>query len=460
MKQVRRLLDSVDAPWYSDHLCFGAVDGIYLHDLLPLPFTKESVRTVSARVAELEDALQRPVAIENISYYADPADPGGWSEVDFLLEVLDASGGKLLLDVNNIYVNSINHGFDPKTYIDRVPAERIVQMHVAGHFTRPDGLIIDTHGEAICEGVYELLEVHDRHARPEPGALGAGPELSFARRAHRRAGAAPVDLRSRDEGVRLGDVRAEGRSMTELVAMQRAFRKICFDAEPAPEDLAVLHDEDARWLLYRRMVRSRLVALARQGLPKTAKLIGESELERAMSAYLADGGPRTRFLREVVFELVEHAAEAWRARDDLPEHLMDLARFEAAKWRTSAAVSDSEPATELDFELPPVFNPTTVAVPIQFRVDKDAESPARLEEPHLALTYRKSGDPKVYVYVLNAIGARLFSAWREGGSCADGTRRVLADLGREPDAKFVDGMAGVLADLVEQEIVVGSRPSL
>jgi len=155
--QLRDLLEAVDAPFHSEHLCFGGIDDTFLHDLLPLPFNQETVKVVAARAHELRDAIRRPLAIENVSYYADPVDPGGWSEVDFLLEVVEAADAKMLLDVNNVYVNSLNHGFDPRRYIDKIPRERVVQMHVAGHFIQKDGLIIDTHGEDVCEGVYELL---------------------------------------------------------------------------------------------------------------------------------------------------------------------------------------------------------------------------------------------------------------------------------------------------------------
>ncbi len=172
VRQLRGLLDKIDAPFYSDHLCFGGIDGTYLHDLLPLPFTKESVRNVAERVAELQDGIGRPVAVENISYYADPSMPEhGWAEPDFLLEVLDAADCKLLLDVNNIYVNALNHRFDPRPYIDRIPAERVVQIHVAGHLTKKDGQIIDTHGEPICEGVYDLLDYTLERIGPTPVLL-------------------------------------------------------------------------------------------------------------------------------------------------------------------------------------------------------------------------------------------------------------------------------------------------
>lgn len=170
--QLRQLLDAIDAPFYSDHLCFAGIDGTFLHDLLPLPFNRESVRTAASRVAELRDAIERPVAVENISYYADPLAPAhGWDEPDFLLEVLEAADCKLLLDVNNIYVNARNHRFDPHPYIERIPRERVVQIHVAGHHTQKDGQIIDTHGEPVCEGVYSLLEHTLERIGPVPVLL-------------------------------------------------------------------------------------------------------------------------------------------------------------------------------------------------------------------------------------------------------------------------------------------------
>lgn len=170
LRELSALLERIDAPWYSDHLCFAGIDGIFLHDLLPLPFTKESVEIASARIREVQDAIARPVAIENVSYYADPA-PRAMEEPDFVLEVLEAADCKLLLDVNNVYVNSINHRFDPRSYIDRIPPERVVQIHVAGHLVRKNGVIIDTHGEPVCEGVYELLEYTLERIGPVPVLL-------------------------------------------------------------------------------------------------------------------------------------------------------------------------------------------------------------------------------------------------------------------------------------------------
>jgi len=161
---LKRLLTQLNAPWHSEHLCFSGVDGVMTHDLLPLPFRHETVRVVVARVRELQDALERPVAIENISYYAHPG-VAEMDEAQFLLEVLEGCDAKLLLDVNNVYVNSRNHGFDPLKFLERMPAERIVQLHVAGHSQRTvrgsaagaRQLLIDTHGAALRDEVYELL---------------------------------------------------------------------------------------------------------------------------------------------------------------------------------------------------------------------------------------------------------------------------------------------------------------
>lgn len=168
--QLKALLDRVDAPWYSDHLCFGASGDVFLHDLLPLPFSAEAIEVAAQRVRELRDAIERPVAIENVSYYADPA-PRAMEEPDFVIEVLETADCKILLDVNNVYVNALNHGFDARSYIDRIPRERVVQIHVAGHYTRPDGIVIDTHGEAVCDGVYDLLAYTLERIGPVPVLL-------------------------------------------------------------------------------------------------------------------------------------------------------------------------------------------------------------------------------------------------------------------------------------------------
>jgi uncharacterized protein (UPF0276 family) len=156
LKAVKKALDRVEAPWWSDHLCFSGVDGFYLHDLLPLPFSREAVNHVVERIRRAQGYVERPFLIENITYYMHM--PGGeMSEAQFLAEVLEKADCGLLLDVNNVYVNSVNLGYDPVEFLRAIPIERTVQIHVAGH-NRQKGLLVDTHGMPVIEPVYRLLE--------------------------------------------------------------------------------------------------------------------------------------------------------------------------------------------------------------------------------------------------------------------------------------------------------------
>jgi uncharacterized protein (UPF0276 family) len=170
LRALRRFLEDTATPWHSDHLCFGAVDGAHLHDLLPLPFTESSIRAVVDRVALLEDALGLPIAVENISWYAHPGE-AAMGEADFVNEVLARSSARLLLDVNNAYVNARNHGTDARAFLAAMPADRVVQLHVAGHFTGGDGFRIDTHAEAVCDDVYDLLAFALARTGPVPVLL-------------------------------------------------------------------------------------------------------------------------------------------------------------------------------------------------------------------------------------------------------------------------------------------------
>ena len=169
-RELNELLGRLEAPWHSEHLCIGSIDEGFFHDLMPLPFTDEAAALAARRLMELRDALGRPVAVENVSYYA-PQVADGLGEVDFLVEVLERADAALLLDVNNIYVNSRNFGFDPKAYLDRIPVDRVIQIHVAGHFVGDDGLRIDTHGEPVPDDVFALLDYALRKVGPVPVLL-------------------------------------------------------------------------------------------------------------------------------------------------------------------------------------------------------------------------------------------------------------------------------------------------
>ena len=154
VKAVRGLMDEIQVPLYSEHLTYCAAEG-HLYDLLPIPFTEEAVHYVADRVRQVQDIIGAPIALENASYYAQAHRE--LTESEFIEAVLTESGCDLLLDVNNIYVNSINHRYDPIAFLDSLPLERARYIHVAGHFDEAEDLKVDTHGADVIDPVWELL---------------------------------------------------------------------------------------------------------------------------------------------------------------------------------------------------------------------------------------------------------------------------------------------------------------
>jgi len=152
--QLKALAERIQPAWISDHLCWTGIAGRNLHDLMPLPHTEEAVQHIAARVREVQDFLGRRILLENVSSYVDFAH-SALPEWEFLKAVAEAADCLILLDVNNIYVNSQNHGFDPLTYLRAVPARRVQQIHLAGH-SRSGELLIDTHDHPVPEPVWAL----------------------------------------------------------------------------------------------------------------------------------------------------------------------------------------------------------------------------------------------------------------------------------------------------------------
>ena len=156
LRALRRLADRVEPGWVSDHLCWTGVGGTRLHDLLPMPFTREALAHVAGRVGHVQDTLKRRLVIENVSsYHAFVAED--FTEAQFLSELVHRTGCELLLDVNNVYVSSVNHGFDPYQYIATLPAAAIRQIHLAGH-SRQGTRLVDTHDAPVCAEVWSLYE--------------------------------------------------------------------------------------------------------------------------------------------------------------------------------------------------------------------------------------------------------------------------------------------------------------
>jgi hypothetical protein len=150
------LLSEIGSPWHSDHLCFSIAHGVTTHDLLPLPMNGDVVKHVATRVRQAQERLGVPLAVENVSSYVIP--PGtDLDEGTFVDAIVRESGCWLMLDVNNVYVNAVNHGLDAREIIGRMPLDRVVQIHVAGHLEEEPGFLLDTHAEPVRDEVYELL---------------------------------------------------------------------------------------------------------------------------------------------------------------------------------------------------------------------------------------------------------------------------------------------------------------
>ena len=168
--KLRRFLDRLRSPIYSEHLSACSDERGQLYDLLPLPFTDAGVTHVAERIRHVQDVLGRRIAVENISYYAT-LEPRGMAEIDFIRSVLDRADCDLLLDVNNIVVNATNHGYDAGEFLRALPGERIAYIHVAGHFDEAADLKIDTHGAPVSDPVWALLAEAYRLFGPRPTLL-------------------------------------------------------------------------------------------------------------------------------------------------------------------------------------------------------------------------------------------------------------------------------------------------
>jgi uncharacterized protein (UPF0276 family) len=154
LRAVRSLADQLETKWISDHLCWTGVDGINLHDLLPVPFTSDALRHIANRIAQVQDYLGRRILIENVSSYLSYRD-SEMSEWAFLATLAQEADCLLLLDVNNVYVSGVNHGFDPLEFLNGVPKERVQQFHLAGH-SKVGSYLIDTHDAPVVSEVWTL----------------------------------------------------------------------------------------------------------------------------------------------------------------------------------------------------------------------------------------------------------------------------------------------------------------
>lgn len=170
LDELCRLADAVQAPFVSDHLCWTGAHGISHHELLPTPYTRDLVGFAAERAAYVQKRLGRPFALENLSSYITFA-RSEMPEWDFYRAVVESADVGMMLDINNVYVSSQNHGFDPRLYLAKIPFERVVQVHIAGHERQADGQVIDTHNAPVADSVWELYRYAWQLGGPFPTLL-------------------------------------------------------------------------------------------------------------------------------------------------------------------------------------------------------------------------------------------------------------------------------------------------
>lgn len=168
LQRLKHFLDEHRIRAYSEHLSYCSDDG-HLYDLMPIPFTEEAVKHVAERIRRTQDILERRIAMENVSYYAAPGKQ--MEEIEFVNAVLEEADCNLLLDVNNIYVNSVNHRYNAEEFLYALPADRVMYFHIAGHYHEADDLLVDTHGADIIDPVWALLDKAYAHFGTVPTLL-------------------------------------------------------------------------------------------------------------------------------------------------------------------------------------------------------------------------------------------------------------------------------------------------
>ena len=197
LRRLKTLVKRTNTPWLTDHLCWGSVDGRYSHDLLPMPYTFEAARKTAQNIREVRDFLEIPVAVENVSSYAE-FHVSEMTEWEFLNEVVEQADCGMLLDVNNIYVSSQNHSFNPFDYLNSIDPERVAQIHIAGH-SKFEKYILDTHDHPVLDPVWDLYARAIERAGPTATLLEWDDRIPSFEEVHQEALKAKKFIKGKQE---------------------------------------------------------------------------------------------------------------------------------------------------------------------------------------------------------------------------------------------------------------------
>ncbi len=516
LRQLGDFLRRLGVRYHSDHLCFSGWDGRVLHDLLPLPRTRAGARRVADRIKRVQDGIGLPMAVENISSYLGLLPPpsemsqstaraiarsaaSGHGETlarqdtDFLNEVVDLADCGVLLDVNNVFVNSTNFGFDPYEFLREVPLHRVVQLHVAGGERRAhlDRLLIDTHGADVSDevaammawvveriGAVPVLYERDNQIPPFDVLLEQVEALDViyqAALARHDAGTAsqqerPSEPEVRDVRTLEGDAELDEESLfhdlSEWVARQDVDSVIGSILERAGGDeveaRALLSDGPHRPSVYRSLVRGGLADVVRQFLPRTRARMGE-RFDRDFDLWLEAVGPTSRILREVPMEFFAWAQPRWDAELGEAEWIVDLARHELLEFTVAASTGepDGEQArgSELELEKGVRIHRTARLVDYHFAVHEldvalDARDLPRSRDVRL-LAYRDARHDVRYLE-LSALAANLMHELLHGSTLRAAVALACERSGLALDAEALSRVSELLADLSGRSVVLGA----
>lgn len=498
LRRLRNLVNEVQPALVSDHLCWGSHGGHYAHDLLPLPFTEEALAHVAARVGRVQELLGRRILIENVSSYLTFTH-SHLTEWEFLSELCARADCLLLLDVNNVFVNAHNHGFDARDFLRGVPPERVAQIHLAGHRTRGP-LLLDTHDQPIREEVWALYREAIARCGPVPtlvewddhipaleqlvavarradaitaetmgdaaprAAAFAGPAARA--RAAPGASAAPAPMRLAEAQSRLWTAITARESLPEALAARGL--PASFLTELVAGDARA--DAVARADVYNAMYFLRVLDFVREDYPVLAHTLGEDAF-RALCADFLQAHPSPSPLARDAGAALPAFLPGWLAAHDEPAWLTDLARLEWARADLVDGAPDARPLTLGEVQalaqatgdlsaLPLRLVPTARLLTLAHRVDEvwraSGEAPSPPPEPTAMLIWRRAGD--VYHRVLPAdehAWLRQVEAGTTFGVLCE--HAAAADPGDAPDASAAR-IATALQRWLRDELLAGDEP--
>lgn len=474
--ELKRFLDPLGVAEHSDHLCWTGCEGQILHDLLPLPSDRHSVQRLADKIRRAQDALGLPMAVENISYYAHLGPGDGLAEADFVAEVLEKADCRLLLDLNNVWVNASNHGFAPLDYLARLPLHRVTEIHVAGaeRVASMQNFWIDTHGASVRSEVIELMQwvlrrqgpiavlyERDHNIPPLNELLSSVKELraAYDQALEKRLAESRPSTR---EAILL---HSGPRPDLRLQSMSRALLRAHDPDREAEVPMATTGLQ-----VYRQLVNNGVRGVCHRFLGRCRSHRGRKKFEADLDRWLAGPGPRSSFLRDLPQEFFSYIQPHWQQDHQCPPYLGDLARHELIEFEVEAApdtaFSPVKRALTLEDRL--CFQSTATLLRYNYAVHRLSESLEKVETPaaeaSVLLAYRDD-EHEVRFLELSAMGSALVQRLLDGAQLGEA---VMAQARQDQALRsneqvqdsYLERVLGLLAELSERGALLGPREDL